>query len=80
VGGFVAGIIGSLGIGWTLDAFGAVDTHAYRYAFAVAVTVQAVGLAQMIRWWLRARHAVLRAQDRGEPTPVALVRHRWDLG
>ncbi|MDQ1691414.1 MAG: hypothetical protein QOD87_1522 [Pseudonocardiales bacterium] len=80
VGGFVAGIIGSLGIGWTLDAFGAVDTHAYRYAFAVAVTVQALGLAQMIRWWLRARHAVLRAQERGEPTPVSLVRHRWDLG
>jgi MFS family permease len=80
VGGFVAGIIGSLGIGWTLDAFGKVDTHAYRYAFAVAVAVQVLGLLQMVRWWLKARRAVLRDQDRGVPTPVAIVRHRWDLG
>ncbi|MGX7679503.1 MFS transporter [Jatrophihabitans sp. DSM 45814] len=80
VGGFVAGIIGCLGIGWTLDRVGAVDTLAYRYAFAVAVSVQLVGLIQMIRWWLKARRVVLSSQDRGEATPVAIVRHRWDLG
>jgi MFS family permease len=79
VGGFVAGILGSLGIGWTLDGIGAVDTGAYRWAFAVAVTVQAFGLAQTVRWWLRARRAVLSAQERGDPTPVSIVRHRWDL-
>lgn len=79
VGGFVAGIVGSLGIGWTLDGVGSVHLNAYRLAFAVAVTVQAVGLAQTVRWWLRARRAVLYAQDRGERTPVAIVRHRWDL-
>lgn len=79
VGGFIAGIVGSLGLGWTLDAIGAEDRHAFRIAFGVAVGVQVVGLVQMVRWWLRARHAVLRAQDQGRPTPVAIVRHRWDL-
>jgi MFS family permease len=79
VGGFVAGIIGCLLLGWTLDLLGSVDRHAYRVAFAVAVCVQLFGLLQMIRWWLRARHAVLRAQDAGRPMPVAIVRHRWDL-
>jgi hypothetical protein len=34
---------------------------------------------QLIRWWLRARRAVLTAQAIGAPTPMTLVRHRWDL-
>ena len=80
VGGFVAGIIGCLAVGWALDAVGATDAHAYRIAFAAAELVQALGLVQLVRWWLRARRSVLAAQERGEQTPVALVRHRWDLG
>jgi MFS family permease len=80
VGGFLAGIIGCLGIGWTLDAQGSVDRDAYRLAFGVAIAVQALGFVQMTHWWLRARHQVLSAQDRGAPTPVELVRRRWDLG
>jgi high-affinity Fe2+/Pb2+ permease len=79
VGGFVAGILASVGLGWTLSAIGSVDRHAYRIAFGVAVTVQAVGLVQMVHWWLRARHAALRAQEQGRPSPVPIVRHRWDL-
>ncbi|HEY2043509.1 MAG TPA: MFS transporter [Jatrophihabitans sp.] len=79
VGGFVASVIGCLALGWTLDWVGAVDRHAYRIAFAVAVSVQAIGLVQMVRWWLHARHSVLRHQDAGHPTPVSIVRHRWDL-
>jgi MFS family permease len=79
VGGFVAGILASVGLGWTLSAIGSVDRHAYRIAFGVAVTVQAVGLVQMVHWWLRARHAALRAQEQGRPIPVPIVRHRWDL-
>jgi MFS family permease len=80
VGGFVAGIVGCLAIGWALDVMGTTDTHAYRIAFALAVLVQAAGLVQLVRWWLRARASVLAAQELGETPPVALVRHRWDLG
>ncbi|MCW2539076.1 MAG: transporter [Frankiales bacterium] len=82
VGGFLAGMLGALVIGWALDAAGAPegpDLHAYRIAFGLAVIIQAAGLVQMIRWWLRARRAVLTAQDIGAPTPMTLVRHRWDL-
>lgn len=79
VAGFVAGIVACLTLGWTLDLLGSVSLRSYRLAFAVAVTVQTVGLVQMIRWWLRARHAALRALELGRPTPVAVVRHRWDL-
>jgi MFS family permease len=79
VGGFVAGILGSLGIGWMLDAIGTVSDSAYRAAFAVAVGVQAVGLVQLVRWWLHARRAALHAQARGEEIPVPVIRHRWDL-
>lgn len=79
VAGFVAAIIASLALGWTLQLVGSVDRGAYRLAFAVAVSVQMFGLVQMVRWWLRARHGVLRALAAGEPTPVPIVRHRWDL-
>ena len=51
----------------------------YRLAFAVAVTVQAFGLVQMVRWWLLARHRLLHALDAGTSVPVRIVRHRWDL-
>jgi hypothetical protein len=33
----------------------------------------------MIRWWLRARQALLKALEVGAPAPVLIVRHRWDL-
>jgi MFS family permease len=79
VAGFLAGITACLSLGWTLDLLGSVSLHSYRVAFAVAVTVQTVGLVQMIRWWLRARHAALRALEQGRPVPVPVVRHRWDL-
>jgi len=38
-----------------------------------------VGLVQMVRWWLRARHTLLKALEVGRPAPVQIVRHRWDL-
>jgi predicted MFS family arabinose efflux permease len=80
VAGFVAAILCCLAVGWSLQIAGAADRDSYRVAFAAAVTVQAVGLLQMVRWWLRARHAVLRAAAQGRPGPVRIVRHRWDLG
>ena len=79
VAGFLAGIASCLILGWVLDAAGA-DASGYRIAFAAAVTVQLVGLVELVRWWLRARRSVLRALDRGESAPVVIVRHRWDLG
>jgi MFS family permease len=79
VAGFVAAIVACLSLGWTLDLLGSVSLRSYRLAFAVAVTVQTFGLVQMVRWWLRARHAALRAQESGRPIPVQIVRHRWDL-
>lgn len=80
VAGFTAGIASCLLVGWTLQLAGAQDRGSYRAAFAVAVTVQLVGVLQMIRWWLRARRSALQALAAGEPTPVPIVRHRWDLG
>jgi MFS family permease len=80
VGGFVASIVACLSLGWTLDLLGSQTLGGYRLAFAVAVTVQAIGLVQMVRWWLLARRAVLRAQEAGQSIPVPIVRHRWDLG
>ncbi|MDQ2838452.1 MAG: MFS transporter [Actinomycetota bacterium] len=80
VAGFSAAIASCLLVGWTLDLAGSPDRAAYRLAFAVAVSVQLIGLVQMVRWWLRARHASLRALAAGEATPVRIVRHRWDLG
>jgi MFS family permease len=79
VAGFVAAILASLSLGWTLDLLGAVDRHAYRIAFGVALLVQAAGLVQTIRWWLRARHAALTMQEAGREVPVPVIRHRWDL-
>jgi len=79
VAGFVAAIVACLGLGWTLDLRGPATLGSYRLAFAVAVTVQALGLVQMVRWWLRARHWALRAAEAGQPVPVPVVRHRWDL-
>ncbi|HEY0166947.1 MAG TPA: MFS transporter [Jatrophihabitans sp.] len=79
VAGFVAAIVACLSVGWTLDLRGSASLGSYRLAFAVAVTVQAFGLAQTVRWWLLARRRVLRAQQEGKPTPVHIVRRRWDL-
>jgi MFS family permease len=80
VAGFVASIVACLSLGWTLDLLGSQTLGSYRLAFAVAVTVQALGLAQMARWWLLARRGLLRALEAGQSVPVPIVRHRWDLG
>ncbi|HEX4727337.1 MAG TPA: MFS transporter [Jatrophihabitans sp.] len=79
VAGFVAGILCCLVVGWTLDLATGSERSAYRLAFALAATVQLFGLVQLVRWWLRARHGVLRALATGQSTPVPIVRHRWDL-
>jgi hypothetical protein len=42
--------------------------------------VQLFGVVQLLRWWLRARRGLLRALAAGQPIPVLIVRHRWDLG
>jgi MFS family permease len=79
VAGFVAGILCCLVVGWTLDLATGSERSAYRLAFALAATVQLFGVVQLVRWWLRARHGVLRALATGQSTPVPIVRHRWDL-
>lgn len=79
VAGFVASITSCLVVGWVLDVVGKTDRAGYRLAFAAAVTVQLIGLVQLVNWWLRARRSVLRALEGGEPAPVLIIRHRWDL-
>jgi MFS family permease len=79
VAGFVAGILCCLVVGWTLDLATGSERSAYRLAFALAATVQLFGVVQLVRWWLRARHGVLRALATGQSMPVPIVRHRWDL-
>jgi F0F1-type ATP synthase assembly protein I len=79
VGGFVATILIALGIGWALDAMGATDRHTLRMAALVAVGVQAFGTFRVVVWLRRVRGQALQRQARGEPIPVPVVRHRWDL-
>ena len=79
VAGFLATIASCLVVGWVLQLSGQPDRPGYRLAFAAAVTVQLIGLVQLIRWWLRARRSVLHALERGEQPPVRILRHRWDL-
>ncbi|HUY51059.1 MAG TPA: MFS transporter [Streptosporangiaceae bacterium] len=78
VGGFSATILASLLVGGVLDLIGRTDVPAYRFAFGCAVAVQVLGTASAVRWWLRVRGHVLRAQSRGEPVPVPLVRRQFD--
>lgn len=77
VGGFVAAIVTSLGVGLVLDR-GHGSPGDYRLAFLVMVAVQLFGTGQMLRWWLRARAAILLAQASGATVPVPVVRHRFD--
>jgi MFS family permease len=79
VAGFLATIASCLVVGWVLQLAGAADRTGYRLAFAAAVTVQLIGLVQLVSWWLRARRSVLHALEGGRPAPVRIVRHRWDL-
>ena len=78
VGGFLAAITASLGVGAALTLAGTPGASAYRTAFAVALVVQLTGMLQTLRWWLRVRSRQLRKQERGEPVPVPLIRHRFD--
>lgn len=79
VGGFSAAVLMAFVIGRVLDAAGRQDPAAFRVAFAAVLAIQLAGGVQVVRWWLRTRAAALSALDRGEPIPVPVVRHRWDL-
>ncbi|EHK89057.1 MFS transporter [Saccharomonospora azurea] len=74
VGGFVATAVASLAIGMLLEASGG----NYRIALLTMVAVLVFGAWRMLVWWRRARAVVFAAEDRGEPVPVRLRRHRWD--
>lgn len=79
VGGFVATVVIALGIGWALDLQGATSAHTLHRAAGVAIVVQAFGAFRLIVWWRRVRAHSLQRQELGEPVPVGVVRHRWDL-
>jgi hypothetical protein len=72
-------VLGTVGIGWVLDALGATDAAAFRWAWALVLVIQVVGTVQTVRWWRRTRAAVLLAQRRGDDVPVPVVRRRFDL-
>ena len=78
VGGFSATILASLLVGGILDLAGRSDVPAYRLAFGGAVAVQLFGMVMAVRWWLRVRGLLLRAQSRGEPVPVQVVQRQFD--
>ncbi|MEY7974501.1 nitrate/nitrite transporter [Saccharomonospora xinjiangensis] len=74
VGGFVATTAAALAVGVLLEVTGG----DYRIALLTMPVVLAFGAWRMSVWWLRARAAVFAAEERGEPVPVRLRRHRWD--
>jgi MFS family permease len=83
IGGFCGAVIGVFTVGLVLDGIdGSVQTHsvgAYRWAFATLALLTAFGLWRMTTWWLRTRAVVLLAAARGEPVPVQIQPHRWEL-
>jgi hypothetical protein len=79
IGGFLASIIGAALVGGMLSLQGSTSAHAYRLAFAVLLLVQLGGTVQVGRWWRRTRASSFEAQQRGEPVPVPVVAHRWDI-
>lgn len=83
VGGFCGAVIGVFAVGQLLDAIdGPVRIHtvgAYRWAFGALALLTALGLWRLLTWWLRTRAVVLLAAARGEPVPVQIVPHRWEL-
>ena len=78
VGGFSAAILASLLVGGVLELAGQAGVPAYRLAFGCALGVQLAGTVAAARWWLRVRGHLLRAQSRGEPVPVRVVRRQFD--
>jgi hypothetical protein len=78
VGGFVAAILVSLGMGGVLDLTGGTTPHNLRLAVLVAVAVQAAGAIRMAIWYRRVRAVVHDRELAGEPVPVHVVPHRWD--
>ncbi|MBV9593667.1 MAG: MFS transporter [Actinobacteria bacterium] len=79
VGGFVAAIVGSAIVGATLEVRGGSSAGDYRVAFAAMLLVQVVGIAQLVRWWRRARAVAIRRQRQGLSVPVRVVARGWDL-
>jgi cyanate permease len=79
VGGFVAGVAVAVLVGWALSAAGGTGAGAFRLAFALGLLIQLGGTVQTMRWYRRARAHSLRAVAAGQPVPVGVVRHRWDL-
>ena len=78
VGGFSAIILTSLLMGIVLDVAGS-GAGGYRLAMVTLLGVQLFGTVQLVRWWRVARAVVLSAQRHGDPTPVRLQAHSWDL-
>jgi F0F1-type ATP synthase assembly protein I len=78
VGGFVAAILVSLGMGWVLDLTGGSTPHHLRLAVLVAVAVQLAGAVRVVVWYRRVRAVVHDRQLAGEPVPVTVVPRRWD--
>lgn len=79
VGGFTAAVVATLVVGWALTASRHTSAAAFRPGFAIAITIQAIGTIQTVRWWLQVRAQQLQAQSRGERVPVPVVRRPFDL-
>ena len=78
VGGFSAVIVASLLMGVILGAAGS-GPGGYRLPMGALLGVQVLGAVQFVRAWRVARAAVLSAQERGDPVPVRIHAHSWDL-
>jgi len=77
VGGFLATVVISVGIGAVLDALGGTDAHTLRLAMLVAVAVQLYGTVRMVVWYRRVRASVRRQQESGDAVPVPVLRQFW---
>jgi MFS family permease len=79
VGGFLAAVVVSLGVGGILALEGSTSAGTLRWAVVAAVAVQGFGAVRMTVWLLRVRARALDLQQRGKSVPVPVVRRRFDL-
>jgi MFS family permease len=79
VGGFLAAVVVSLGVGGILALEGSTSAGTLRWAVVAAVAVQGFGAVRMTVWLLRVRARALELQQRGKSVPVPVVRRRFDL-
>ncbi|PFG20900.1 MFS transporter [Serinibacter salmoneus] len=80
-GGFSAAMIGSVAVGWVLDALtgpGGATESDYRWSLGAMALITVVSTAGMVVSLLSLRGRTLRRQAAGQEVVIPVVAHWWD--